>query len=145
MSIGNTKDYGNKGNNFPFQRSVLKLLSDISCTGGPGCCPNASTETTLAAVLASLVSIDTKLNSPVAVTLPGGTQVINSSTVAVSGATAGGETSVTFSTDSSFTGSINGATREPNSVYSFEAAVGKVLPVINYVVTTGTVTIDTIT
>ena len=28
MSVGNLKDYGNKGNNFPFQFKVLKGLSD---------------------------------------------------------------------------------------------------------------------
>lgn len=28
MSVGNLKDYGNKGNNFPFQLKVLKGLSD---------------------------------------------------------------------------------------------------------------------
>lgn len=27
MSIGNTKDYGNKGNNFPYQKAVLDGLS----------------------------------------------------------------------------------------------------------------------
>jgi hypothetical protein len=27
MSIGNLKDYGNKGNNFPYQKAVLKGLS----------------------------------------------------------------------------------------------------------------------
>lgn len=27
MSIGNLKDYGNKGNNFPFQKKVLNGLS----------------------------------------------------------------------------------------------------------------------
>jgi hypothetical protein len=27
MSIGNLKDYGNKGNNFPFQKKVLSGLS----------------------------------------------------------------------------------------------------------------------
>lgn len=29
MSIGNLKDYGNKGNNFPFQLSVLKGLQSL--------------------------------------------------------------------------------------------------------------------
>ena len=29
MSIGNTKDYGNKGNNFPYQLRSLQLLSEI--------------------------------------------------------------------------------------------------------------------
>ena len=58
MSIGNLKDYGNKGNNFPFQLSVLKglqalldILSGTSSgqvrtpnilnTSGPGFVPNA--------------------------------------------------------------------------------------------------------
>ena len=27
MSIGNTKSYGNKGNNFPYQLGMLKLAS----------------------------------------------------------------------------------------------------------------------
>lgn len=30
MSVGNLKDQGNKGNNFPYQRSVLELLGSIS-------------------------------------------------------------------------------------------------------------------
>lgn len=30
MSIGNLKDYGNKGNNFPYQLAVLKLLDQIN-------------------------------------------------------------------------------------------------------------------
>lgn len=29
MSIGNLKDYGNKGNNFPFQLKVLQSLNDL--------------------------------------------------------------------------------------------------------------------
>lgn len=29
MSIGNLKDYGNKGNNFPFQLKVLQGLNDL--------------------------------------------------------------------------------------------------------------------
>jgi hypothetical protein len=29
MSVGNLKDYGNKGNNFPYQLAVLKLLDGI--------------------------------------------------------------------------------------------------------------------
>lgn len=45
MSIGNTKTSGNKGNNFPFQLAVLKLLDNILAAtlagggGGGGCCP----------------------------------------------------------------------------------------------------------
>ena len=29
MSVGNLKDYGNKGNNFPFQLNVLQGLSSV--------------------------------------------------------------------------------------------------------------------
>lgn len=41
MSTGNTKDYGNKGNNFPWQHAVLELLGQIAAGGGGGggCCP----------------------------------------------------------------------------------------------------------
>lgn len=40
MSIGNLKNSGNKGNNFPFQLAVLKLLDQIAGGGGGGgCCP----------------------------------------------------------------------------------------------------------
>ena len=55
MSIGNTKDNGNKGNNFPWQGSVLQLLGQIaSGSGGSPCCPTAATEATLQQVLAAL-------------------------------------------------------------------------------------------
>jgi len=37
MSLGNTNDYGNKGNNTPFQIATAKLLGDIARnTGGSG-------------------------------------------------------------------------------------------------------------
>lgn len=42
MSVGNLKDQGNKGNNFPYQLAVLKLLDAILAAtggGGGGCCP----------------------------------------------------------------------------------------------------------
>lgn len=51
MSVGNTKDYGNKwGNNFPYQLAVLKLLEQIATSsgGGGGCpCPSSAQEATL--------------------------------------------------------------------------------------------------
>lgn len=55
MSVGNLKDQGNKGSNFPYQRAVLELLSNIS-TGGStgGCCPTAATEFTLLQILSAL-------------------------------------------------------------------------------------------
>ena len=36
MSIGNTKDNGNKGNNFPYQLAVLQLLEQIAIANGAG-------------------------------------------------------------------------------------------------------------
>jgi hypothetical protein len=59
MSVGNLKDNGNKGNNFPYQLSVLELLGQIVDNGGGGgggggCCPTAATEATLLSVLNSL-------------------------------------------------------------------------------------------
>jgi hypothetical protein len=30
MSVGNLKDYGNKGNNFPYQLGVIRLLQQIA-------------------------------------------------------------------------------------------------------------------
>lgn len=53
MSIGNTMDNGNKGSNFPYQRAVTKLLSEIACsTASPS--SGGATELTLLAVLSSL-------------------------------------------------------------------------------------------
>jgi hypothetical protein len=42
MSVGNLKDNGNKGNNFPWQYAMLELLGQIAAGGGGGgggCCP----------------------------------------------------------------------------------------------------------
>ena len=48
MSVGNLTDQGNKGNNFPFQLSVLQLLEQIATAPNVGsCCPNDATEITL--------------------------------------------------------------------------------------------------
>jgi DNA-binding transcriptional MerR regulator len=51
MSIGNTKDQGNKGNNFPYQLRNLQLLGAIQ-----ECC--SSTGLSLAEIIALLTSID---------------------------------------------------------------------------------------
>jgi hypothetical protein len=47
MSIGNLKNNGNKGNNFPYQLAVLELLNSIANSGSNPCCPTAATEATL--------------------------------------------------------------------------------------------------
>jgi hypothetical protein len=54
MSIGNTKDNGNKGNNFPYQLKNLQLLGQIAASTAVPCCPTAATEATLLQVLNSL-------------------------------------------------------------------------------------------
>ena len=52
MSIGNLKDNGNKGNNFPYQLGTLQLLDLI--LGGVTPPGGLATETTLLSVLAAL-------------------------------------------------------------------------------------------
>lgn len=47
MSIGNLKDQGNKGNNFPYQLKNLQLLGKIAESVSDPCCPTAATEATL--------------------------------------------------------------------------------------------------
>ena len=51
MSIGDLKDYGNKGNNFPFQ---LKVLQGLQAVLDNNCCDN---------IVALLNSIDDRLKS----------------------------------------------------------------------------------
>jgi hypothetical protein len=52
MSVGNLKDNGNKGNNFPFQLNTLKTLGLIAGSTAAG----AATEATLLQVLAAIQS-----------------------------------------------------------------------------------------
>lgn len=42
MSIGNTKDNGNKGNNFPYQINTLRLLECIADNTLLNCCPDTN-------------------------------------------------------------------------------------------------------
>ena len=53
MSIGNLKDQGNKGNNFPYQLRNLQLLGDIAASVAPGS-GGLATEATLLQVLTAL-------------------------------------------------------------------------------------------
>lgn len=82
--------------------------------------------------------------SAIPVTLPSGAQVLTSSNVVNSAASpvAAGATSVTFTTDTTFAGSINGVTRTASTTYIIEAAQGKTLPAIAYTVTAGSMDID---
>jgi hypothetical protein len=57
MSVGNLTDQGNKGNNFPFQLSVLQLLEQIATAPNVGsCCPNDATEITLFKIYQNSIS-----------------------------------------------------------------------------------------
>jgi hypothetical protein len=56
MSIGNLKDYGNKGNNFPYQ---LKVLEGLQCT----CDQLKALGVDTAAIEATLLDIETALGS----------------------------------------------------------------------------------
>lgn len=63
MSVGNLKNEGGKGTNYPYQYAVLKLLDSIltavgSGGGGGGCpCPSNAQEATLAQVLVKLTAV----------------------------------------------------------------------------------------
>lgn len=119
----------------------------------------------LSTIATEVTSIDDKLNSlgqktmagsvpvviasdqsTVPVSLPSGAQTISSSNVTDSLASpvAAGATTVSFRTDPSFTGSINGVTRLASTLYVFESTPGKTLPAIAYTVTAGSMDIDTI-
>lgn len=52
MSVGDLKDQGNQGKNFPYQLRSLQLLSQI--LNSSNCCPTAATEATLLQILNTL-------------------------------------------------------------------------------------------
>jgi hypothetical protein len=52
MSVANTKDQGNKGNNMPYQLKNLLILGRIAASIAPP--GGIATETTLAAILAAM-------------------------------------------------------------------------------------------
>jgi hypothetical protein len=69
-------------------------------------------------------------------------QTLTSINVTISGSVASGATSISFKTDSAFTGSINGLTRTASTYYNFEAAVGKTLLAIGYTISAGSIDLD---
>lgn len=86
-------------------------------------------------------------NNAIPITLPTGVQVITSSTETSAGSpgtVVAGATSVGFTTDASFVGSINGQARSASTFYGFEAAEGKTLPAIGWTITAGSMLIDKI-
>jgi hypothetical protein len=73
-------------------------------------------------------------------------QTITSLRTAAPGSVAAGATSVGFTTDSGWGAldTINGVIRAASTFYGFEAAPGKTLAAIPYVISSGFVTIDSI-
>jgi hypothetical protein len=76
--------------------------------------------------------------------LPSGEQTITSTNVTAGGTVTAGATSVTFKTDATFTGTINGVTRGINETITLKSAEGKTLPAIAYTISVGSISIDKI-
>jgi len=92
------------------------------------------------------VNIASGLANPLPVSLPSGAQVITSSLEvnSTNSPVAAGQAGVTFTTDATFAGTINGVARAASTVYSFTATEGKTLPAIAFTVTAGSLIIDKI-
>jgi len=100
-------------------------------------------QTLMAASMPVVIASD---QSAVLVTLPSGAQVITSSIEvnSLSSPVTAGATSVGFTTNVAFVGTINGVARDKSTFYLFEAAPGKTLPAIAFTVTGGSLIIDKI-
>lgn len=131
VTANEDKNYGVVGAN------TLRTAAQIgNATGAADFGAGVTTAQTLRAVLVTD-------QTPIPTTLPSGAQVLTSSAEAAgSGTVTAGATSVMFVTDSTFTGSINGVARPASTTFFFEAAQGKTLPAIPWVVTTGNMNID---
>jgi hypothetical protein len=147
------------------QVTQTALLTTIDADTGSIDTKLTTTNALLTTIDADTGSIDSKLNTlgqklmagsvPVVLasdqtaiptTLPTGAQAITSSIAAVAGTAnlAATATSVGFTTDSTFTGTINLIARNSSTFYGFEATPGKTLSAIPYTVTAGNVIIDVI-
>jgi hypothetical protein len=105
MSIGNLKDYGNKGNNFPWQYKMLQgldaLLSAFSISGTSYLAPKAKSIAILRPTTAGTTSA-----------------TLNSLSIANVGTA---------------NGTVQGVTLKPGETVSFDAGVlNNTLPVFNY-------------
>jgi len=114
------------------------LVQDTAINGK---LPAVLGQTTMANSLAVTIASN---QSAIPTTLPSGTQTITSTNPSTSGSVTTGATSVAFTTDSSFVGTINGVARSASTLYSFSSTTGKLLPAIPYTITGGTIFIDTI-
>ena len=103
MSIGNLKDYGNKGNNFPFQ---LKVLQGLQAVIDNSCCVD---------ILDLLSDIDTKLTS--ALRTPG---IISTAT---SGTTVLGWYSFSIANVGTSAGTVDGRSVPAGTTLNFDGGV----------------------
>lgn len=113
MSIGNLKDSGNQGNNFPWQ---LKVLQGLQCICDELKAININTdaiEELLAEIETNTADIVTNTNAYVR------TPVI--SRVSTSGTVPSGVYSVSFANVGSGNGTVGGATFKPGETINFDA------------------------
>ena len=103
MSVGNLKDYGNKGNNFPFQ---LKVLQGLQAILDGNCCED---------ILLALAAIDTKLKPNLRTP-----KIISSSTT---GATIAGWYSFSIANVGSAAGLVDGVSIPAGTTINFDAGV----------------------
>lgn len=113
MSVGNLKDYGNKGNNFPFQLKVLKGLADT---------------------VATLVNgIIVTISNVVTVTINPESKVTTVTRPTTAGAIADGANSVSIANVGTGNGTVKATILKPGETVSFDAgAVNNTLDAIDY-------------
>jgi len=109
MSIGNLKDYGNKGNNFPFQ---LKVLEGLQAILDGNCCEDIVIA--LKRIGDAAEDIDTKLQSA--------TRTHNIRRTSVAG-TIVRPYSFSIANVGTANGTVEGATLAPGETINFDAGV----------------------
>lgn len=136
--IQDTAINGKLNNNYGVATGALRTASQIGNTTGQA---DFNAGITTSQTLRVVLPTD---QTSIPVTLPSGTQALSSSleVAATSGSVTIGAYSVSFTTDSTFTGTINGIARSANTTYNFTAQEGKTLPAISWAVTTGNMNID---
>lgn len=110
MSVGNLKDYGNKGNNFPWQ---LKMLQGLQAMIDGNCC--AETLEILTSIDKSLFNIDKSLQ-------PQGRTVKVTST-STSGTTDSGAYSVSIANVGAAAGTVQGQPLPAGVTLNFDSGV----------------------
>lgn len=104
MSVGNLKDYGNKGNNFPFQLKVLQGITSV-----------------LTAITGITINVDPEAKV---------TNVLRSSTT---GTIAAGAFSASFGNVGAANATVKGVTIKPGETINFDAgAMNNTLDAIAY-------------